>query len=260
MAQPSLQTEAYSNWVMLNEQGQPMTRCAEKRARWYLNRGLAELVKENPPTIRLLFKPNGPGNQGDAYSMAEKRNRCVVCGTEEDLTKHHIVPFMYRRFLPDEVKNRSSHDIVVICVTCHGEYEEVATDLKKVIACEHGCTYSEGTNWSDEDRDYHHLTGLARSLVTHCDVIPHGRQNEMLAEIMSGIGRPISIAELEELGDRERLAPSGTSEPGKPVVDSVMAANQLLEFVKRWRQHFLDVAHPKFMPEHWDVNRPLVRD
>lgn len=50
---------------------------------------------------------------------ALKLNRCVRCGAEEYLTRFHVVPHMYRKYLPLHIKNHSTHDVVVLCASCH---------------------------------------------------------------------------------------------------------------------------------------------
>jgi hypothetical protein len=59
---------------------------------WYLSRGLAERVGDDPPTIRLLFEPAGRRLPGDEYSVTDKENRCVRCGADQDYVRHHVVP------------------------------------------------------------------------------------------------------------------------------------------------------------------------
>jgi len=249
---------AYSNWVMVGPDNTMMCRCAEKRARWYLDRGLAEQISNDPPTVRLNFTPGGPGNQGDAFSLAAKHNRCVVCGAKEDLTKHHIVPYMYRRFLPAEVKGRSSHDVVVICIDCHDAYERHATELKMVIAKEKGLEYNEGSRMTPEARDYHRVTSFAHTLITQGERIPRKRREAMMDLITGIIGRVPSTDDLIELSYSEKWMELPEYNPGKSIVDNVIAAGELQPFVERWRAHFLDIAKPAYMPEFWSVTRPIV--
>jgi len=30
--------------------------------------------------------------------------------------------------------------------------------------------------------------------------------------------------------------------------------------VKMWRAHFIETMDPQFLPEHWSVDRPIVRE
>ena len=137
---------------MLDPSGQPMCRMAAKRGRWYLAKGLASLLPEGDPlaaqapgrTIRLHFEPGGPGNAAEPWLLAGKRNACVGCGGEAGgggegrggdgsrcgadgaaarLVRFSVVPHAFRRHLPDPMKGRDSHDLVVLCVGCYGVLE-----------------------------------------------------------------------------------------------------------------------------------------
>ena len=56
-----------------------------------------DLISESPPTLQLNFEPAGkPGRDRDYY-MEEKRNICVVCGSDKNCIRKNIVPHEYRR-------------------------------------------------------------------------------------------------------------------------------------------------------------------
>lgn len=247
-----LQTDAYSNWLMVSPSGEEMCRCATKRANWYIDRGLAIQVSDNPPTIKLKFNPEGNGNEGDSYSLANKHNRCVVCGTEDELTKHHIIPSMYRKFLPTEIKGHSSHDVVIICVKCHNEYELIANDLKNDFLTELNISKIVHI-LNKETKDKNNLIKKCRSLKLD---IPQHRKEEISHQILVLNKTFPTDEELEELS-KERLLPPVINLLGKLVIEKILENNSLQDFVIRWRQHFLDNANPKYMPDFWDVMRKI---
>jgi hypothetical protein len=109
----------YSNIAVLHPSGYLMCYVSRKKATWYLERKLAEVVSENPLKLQLLFKPRGNGNVDDPYGLMVKENRCVVCGIQYNLTKHHIIPYCYRQYFPKEYKEYQSHDVVLLCTKCH---------------------------------------------------------------------------------------------------------------------------------------------
>ena len=41
----------------------------------------------------------------------------------------------------------------------------------------------------------------------------------------------------------------------QPMVQKLIALieDQIYQFIFKWRNHFLEHAKPKYMPEHWDV-------
>ena len=65
-------------------------------------------------SIRLKFQPKGLGNKDDDYYLAEKLNKCVVCGSDKEYMRHSIVPHAYRKYFDLKYKSRSSHDIGIL--------------------------------------------------------------------------------------------------------------------------------------------------
>jgi len=73
-----LSGQHYSNIKMLSPEGVVMCRLSERRANWYLDRGLAKLEADN--AIRLNFTPNGLGaGEGtrQAQSWFDKASNAV---------------------------------------------------------------------------------------------------------------------------------------------------------------------------------------
>ena len=50
---------------------------------------------------------------------------------------------------------------------------------------------------------------------------------------------------------------AGAVEHGRHVV---ARTKDLQAFIRRWREHFLRTMQPRFLPEHWNVDRPASRD
>lgn len=98
-----LKDDNYHNMTMLSPSGRVLCRCGPKKVNWYLSRGLAKVISEQPLTIQLNFEPAGNGEHGDAYQLSEKHNNCVVCGRDDYNTKHHIVEYEYRQYMPVRV-------------------------------------------------------------------------------------------------------------------------------------------------------------
>ena len=126
----------YGNSQVFSPDGELMFRCLEKRAKWYLERDLATIINDNPLSIKLNFIPKGKGESIDILKT-ERKNKCVVCGIEDlnILTRHHLVPFIYRQHFPDIRKKHSCVFVVPVCVDCHYKYEnDYAILLKKELA------------------------------------------------------------------------------------------------------------------------------
>jgi hypothetical protein len=122
--------DIYTNGLMVAPDGEPMCRISKNKIEWYLERDLATLVSKDPMTIKLNFEPKGRGHSGDEFYLKERKDICVVCGYKRNLTKHHVMPTCFRRYLSDEIKTHSDHDIVLVCQKHHEQYESKATSLK----------------------------------------------------------------------------------------------------------------------------------
>ena len=55
------------------------------------------MVTEDPPTVKLRFEPSGRPGKDREYYLAEKENKCVVCGKEDGYIRKNVVPHEYRR-------------------------------------------------------------------------------------------------------------------------------------------------------------------
>ena len=104
---------------MFSPDGILMFRCDYKKANWYLKRNLGEVISQYPLKVKLKFKPRGLGNHNKSFGLTEMSNECVICGASEYLTRHHVVPYCYRRYFPTSIKSHNFHDVLSLCVKCH---------------------------------------------------------------------------------------------------------------------------------------------
>ncbi|KAL4477166.1 hypothetical protein ABPG72_008900 [Tetrahymena utriculariae] len=124
----SMKTVPYENCQILSPNGQQLCNCNSKKIQWYLKKGLAHLISENPTIIKLNFQPSGKGNfdledqkvfENNYYYVTERENKCVVCGSTEKFAKFYVIPSLYRRHFPDILKSHRSQDILLLCMNCH---------------------------------------------------------------------------------------------------------------------------------------------
>ena len=246
-----LTKKPYDNCTMYDPNGLFLCRCNENKAKWYLSRNLAKKIKEDPLEIMLTFVPKGVGNRGDEFYLEKRENKCVVCGTEENLSKHHIVPQCYRRHFPSDNKDHSSHDVVLLCPKCHHSYERFADKLKNEFAENFKAPLHNKIN--KRIRRRRQVTGFAYNILRH-NTIPLDKKEIMMQEIRGYLKKELVTQE-----DLIRLANLG-KEPffdynhGRTVVKKL---KDLENFVITWRQHFYDIMKPKFMPKNWDIKRKL---
>jgi hypothetical protein len=244
----------FDNCLILAPDGQPTGRCEKKRIDWYLERGLADKVADDPITIKLKFEPSGRRGMKDPWTLLPKPNHCVVCGATEDLNRHHVVPWSFLRHMPNSHKKHNSHDVLPTCTSCHTKYEEESQKKRKHFSELYGIPLS---GMKENFRDEMYVRGLARSLTEHGDKIPPGRIVVMKLLLQEALGHVPTDAEIKELAKLKPKPPSSGQGFGAQVMAQVKDFD---EFAKFWRQHFLDTMKPKFMPDYWRVDRKFCED
>jgi hypothetical protein len=245
----AMQKPIYESFSMLHPDGTFMCHINEKRAHWYVERGLADWVNEN--TFKLKFEPKGKGKQDMLFYTQKLENQCVVCGDKSDnLNKHHVVPYVFRSRFPVQYKESNHHDILVTCVDCHENYELYANKFKAKLVEDLGLTMN--SPMTPEQR-HNKKVRSARNAIR--DVESGKLKNEqgipLIPEEKLEQLRQISLLEL--FPEDEDNATAWADK----IVEKVLEENHLFDFVKMWRQHFLDHAKPKFLPEHWSIEHPL---
>ena len=124
----------FENCLIQAPDGVVLSRCGMKKVEWYVKHGLAEIIETDPvTTIRLKFEPSGRRGLGDPLLLDGKPNICVACGTPDDLTKHHIVPYSFIKYMKIEYKVDIIRDIFPLCQPCHGDYEKNSQEKRKEI-------------------------------------------------------------------------------------------------------------------------------
>ncbi|XP_034849228.1 exonuclease 3'-5' domain-containing protein 2 isoform X2 [Mirounga leonina] len=126
----------YDNCFLHAPDGQPLCTCDRRKAQWYLDKGIGELVSEEPFVVKLQFEPAGrPESPGDYYLMV-KENLCVVCGKKDSYIRKNVIPHEYRKHFPIEMKDHNSHDVLLLCTSCHAISNYYDNHLKQQLARE----------------------------------------------------------------------------------------------------------------------------
>lgn len=125
MATNHLAGPHYDNSIMLSCEGEPMTTISDDKVEWYLVRGLATRVSYPgyAKAIRLTFKAKA--NSNDAADLIKMENRCVVCGTDQSLSLHHVLPYSVKRHYPLEEKQFTRRLCVLLCEEHHLAIEAI---------------------------------------------------------------------------------------------------------------------------------------
>ncbi|TSO25215.1 Exonuclease 3'-5' domain-containing protein 2 [Bagarius yarrelli] len=260
---PARKSPLYDNCFLHAPDGQPLCTCDKKKAKWYLDKGIGELVSEEPFIVRLLFEPSGrPDSQKDYYLTA-KENLCVVCGKAESYIRKNIVPHEYRRHFPPEMKDHNSHDILLLCTSCHAASNVYDGFLKQLLADEfsapQGC--EEGVRML-EDSDRRRVRSAARALVIANDNMPASRREELLSVVHAYFcedsdQKDVTEEMLQTAANLEtRIFNENYVPHGLKVVQAYAESGLrgLIELERRWRQHFLSSMQPNFLPPLWSVD------
>ncbi|KAL0050003.1 hypothetical protein WJX82_002589 [Trebouxia sp. C0006] len=136
----SAKSAVYENCKMLSQEGELLCFCDLRKLTWYENRGLADRISDDPPTIRLRFMhKTGDQERGvDDYYLHSKENKCVSCGEAGHYLRYRVVPACYRRNFPVQWKSHRSHDIVLLCVDCHHVAHRAAETVKRQLSQQYG--------------------------------------------------------------------------------------------------------------------------
>jgi hypothetical protein len=245
-----LKTPMYGNCLILAPDGQPLCRTNQKKLDWYLQRGLAVSIEGNCPTIKLKFEPSGRRGADNPFIIAEKQNRCVCCGSEERITRHHVVPYGFRKFFPKEHKEHMIHDIVPLCVPCHHKYEDSAFELKQELAKKYNVSLlGKGIH---TDKSLYSIKGAGNALYYHADKMPAHRR-ETLKDKLRAYFNKQDITK-DDMLKASTVDPMVKTEEYIPFGVYIIEQFDLQEFIVMWRQHFIDHMQPQYMPDFWDIN------
>lgn len=248
------QKPVYENCTILHPNGQPLFRCSRKKVLWYIRRNLAVVESHDPLIARLLFAPKGPGNASDKYLMEDKANRCVVCGSPDRLTRHHIVPYCYRKCMhhvPQYIGDH--HDILPMCYDCHDIYEHKFADhLKAAIARRYNAPLT-GVGW-DINSPENIIVRTAGALDRHRSQMPAHRIKELTERITVLLGHTPTDSEVAEIANRSE---NNRGPDFQTHAELVVKQVDLEKFISMWRRHFVHKMNPKFLPDNWDINRKI---
>lgn len=245
-------SKIFDNCLIEAPDGVALSRCGIKKAQWYLDRNLAHLVNKEPYTIRLNFEPSGRNGINDPLLMMGKPNICVVCGTDEDLTKHHIVPYSFNKYMPLEYKVDIIRDIFPLCRPCHHRYEQISNKKRIEIAI-HLLGKERVKEVFDSHYEHRHVGGAANALLKHGKNIPVHRQQYLKGILQEATGQQEFTEE-----DLDRIAWEHNTDRWENVSKEIVARlTDLDAFTQEWREHFMATMKPRYMPEEWSADRKM---
>ncbi len=248
----------YDNCRLEAPNGTTLCYVSKRRASWYLRNKndagepLGSLLSEKPYAVQLSFEPSGMGRDGDEFYLTPRENKCVVCGTDQWLTRHHVVPQAFRRHFPSRFKEYADHDIVAACEPCHRAYCIYEEQFKAELAAAKG--------WDRLGRPANMPVRVMRTLSLLKPVLPlkEGIPPEGLLALALRLYRNLgwdglSPTELSLVA--ESLAVERYSSLGHRYATTLKTDQAIQDLCFAWRRHFVETMVPEHLPEHWDVER-----
>lgn len=224
----------YSNIELYLPNGTLISQISERRALKFLKNGRATATYENEniTAITLQFYPKIVSM--DPFYLNKKKSICVCCGTEDKLTKHHCIPYRYRKHFPLCYKESMSHDILLLCVDCHNKYEVHSKEYDKELLKNYNIEYVP-------EKVYKAASALSK----YGEQIPLERKTylqRLIADFHGG-----DDYDIEEL----RNPIISRKNQYKMFVDANLL--NIVDIVISWREHFIKYATPQYMPQYWSV-------
>lgn len=280
---------------MLSVNGELLCYCDRRNLEWYVRKKIARVESTDPYVIRLLFQHRISDEQNGCHEfyVQSRENLCVACGEDGHYLRYKIVPAIYRRHFPVELKSHRSHDVVLLCIDCHHIAQTAADKLKRQLAEEYGVPLSCSSITTDINHEVHpnRVRAAALALQKCKDQIPPRRVHELEKTIHTFFGRDpsyhgaisheelklaslVSVRKktiLKEVLDGEissemaaryselskECTESGEYIHGKRVVAKAFARGgeaELYTIIRRFREVFVDALQPQHLPNKWNVD------
>lgn len=273
----------YHNCLMQAPDGELLCTCDRRKAEWYVQRELGDLVSENPYTVRLRFEPAGRAvDEPGKYYLQAKENICVVCGAKSSFNRKNIVPRDYRKHFPVIMKEHVSHDVLLLCADCHQRSSICDDRLRQELAELCNAPLAGQKNGSKEIRieSMAEIRKAARALLNSAAKIPPERKQvleERLLSLLNSLGSEgdsvssetptgPQITELTQnlLEEYSNIDISVRNElycaHGERVVEHFKKTpGGLMQLERRWRENFLHTMRPKHLPQLWSVDHNYKR-
>jgi len=265
------------NWKVYHPNGHHMFTCGERKAKWYIDRGLAVLMEEEY-SIKLVFEPKGYGfKENEIFGLAGRELRCVVTGEVDGLQRHHIVPYCYRNHFPEEYKSKNHHDVVLVTYKIHEQYEQFANQYKDQIAKEYNVPTLNEFNLEytkvlcEFSNKKIKLLSRLHSIFKNKKVMPYDVIYNILIDVSEYTKIPLDKLmklnyiqlyklylllkqrhneEFDLFKEKNRLL----YDHGFYVVSKLKTHGEIRDFVRKWRLHFVKTMKPKYMPTGGSVN------
>ncbi|EDV91209.1 exonuclease 3'-5' domain-containing protein 2 [Drosophila grimshawi] len=256
----------YDNCLLQAPDGELLCTIDRSKAAWYLTQNLGTQISEQPFTVRLNFEPAGRA-VGDVgrYYQTPKENQCVVCGRRDAYLRKNVVPREYRKHFPTVMKSHSSHDILLLCPNCHQTSNISDHKIRSKLAtiCEAPLANGDGVTQYHCDQQIRSIKSAGRALLHQRERIPSEKVAQLEKAVLDYYKEETEISEelLKKAANLDyRVENDDYCQHGKKVVQMYCDKfGGLVELERLWREHFLNVMRPRFLPQLWNVNHNADR-
>jgi hypothetical protein len=232
-----------------------------RKAQWYIAKGLGDWTSDEEKQILLNFEPKSRSSQ--SYGVSKKENICVICGSGEHYIRFYIVPYVYRALFPICFKSHMSHDIVLVCGKCHVHCEKYTQSRMREL--EAMCRPHNGYPPKYiQNHHLYHVRSCAVALKQWRHKIPDDKMRDYECVVTTHIQSTnenirttnLSPEDLELAAKVEYQAENPNYIPPSDFVVKKLAStdDQIQVFVQGWRQYFIDMNLPKYLPIGWQVD------
>lgn len=230
-----------------------------KRMHFYLKNDLAEEIGDDK--FRLKFQPKGLGwgtPDGKRY-LCKRDNCCVVTGSTENLTRHHIVPILFRRHFPSEF-NSNFQVVVLIDIDKHREYTIKEQKFYDILALKYDIP--EYKTFNKVIRNETRVSCIV-NIMRNNKNLPKQRLTELELEFMHHTGLACTQENFNKFIRKKpfyvREELSIENDFGMALVSKI---TDFREFELLWLNHFIEEMKPKFLPKDlilmYDLKLDLV--
>ena len=248
----------YHNSILWAPDDEPLCTVDPKKAYWYVNNNLGEVVQETPLIVRLNFEPTGrpqkEGTDGSFY-LNERQNVCVVCGKDESYIRKNVVPHEYRKHFPEILKSHQNHDVVLLCTECHQLSNQRDAVLRYQLADTHNAPIGNASDVKVVvDGNLKVIKSAGKALDRSIAKLPAHRIEELKSILIEFFKTDDLTNELITKAATLDVAIVNDSYlPHGLKVYQYYERKGVILFEKLWRENFLNTMKPKFMPMDWSV-------
>lgn len=247
-----LEQNGYGNIPIFSPDEILMFYTSKRKLRTYFKNNLLDVYKDG---YKLNFTPKGLGYHDKEYKDLLKfprQNRCVISGCEDIhlLTRHHIVPVLFRRWMPEEFKSTNYQLIVFIKRDLHADYTKIEQQYYFELAKMFNVKGYEETLLIQQT-SYLRKKQFAKTLLEHSHSIPEDRLKVLRSKFKYYTGLNPSFENYKKVLDdfkatKKKYYKNADYNFGKLIVEKVI---NFKEFENLWLKHFIETMKPKFMPD-----------